>query len=110
MFVEERIYSLQPGKLGEFVRMNAEEGHIMQGHLGHLLGWYTTEVGPLHQAVVLWGHESFETRAAGFAALRQDPAWQDHLRRGTPLIRKVDSKLLVPAPFFAPRLEALMKG
>ena len=110
MFVEERIYSLHPGTMSEFVKLNEQEGHVMREHLGHLLGWYTTEVGPLHQCVVLWGHESFEDRARRFEALRQDPEWQAHLKKGHPLIRQVESKILKPSKFFEPTLQALMKG
>jgi hypothetical protein len=31
-----------------------------------------------------------------------DPAWGDYLKRGTPLLQRMDVQLLVNAPFFKP--------
>ena len=57
MIVEERTYHVYTGKLGEVVRMYAEEGtEIQQRHLGHLVGAFTVEIGEPSSIVQLWAY------------------------------------------------------
>ena len=84
MIVEERIYTLHPGKVPEYMRLYEQEGFKVQGPiLGKLVGWYQTDFGPLNQIVHMWAYRLLRgahppprraRRQQGLAGLRrQDP-------------------------------------
>ncbi|HVR62736.1 MAG TPA: NIPSNAP family protein [Polyangia bacterium] len=109
MIVEERIYTLLPGKTAEYFRAYATEGMAIQvAHLGPMLGYYSTESGPLNTLVHLWGYENAADREARRARMLADPAWQVYIKKVQPLVVTQESRILNPAPFFAPRLAAIM--
>lgn len=100
MIVELRTYTLQPGKIGEFLRVYVAEGLELQTRiLGNLLGYYTTEAGTLNQFVHLWGYESFEDRLRRRAQLLAEPGWQRYLNQVMPLVQLQESKILLPTAF-----------
>ena len=102
MIVEERIYTFKPGAMAEFLRAYAAEGWaIHTRHLGRPLGYYTSEIGTLNQAVSLWGYADWNDRVARRAALYADPAWLAAVASISPLIQRMENRILTPAPFFA---------
>ena len=110
MLVEQRTYTVAPGRLRGYLQLY--EQHGVQVHaevLGHWLGCYATEVGPLNQVVHLWGFASFEDRLARRDRLQADPRWRDWLGRAAGLVVQQESRLLLPAPF-TPAAAALSPG
>lgn len=100
MIVEERIYTLHPGKVPEYVRLYKGEGLAIQTRiLGRMVGWFTTEIGPLNQIVHMWGYDSLDDRARRRAELGADPGWQAYRPKIQPLIRTMENKILVPTDF-----------
>lgn len=100
MIVELRTYTLQPGKIGEFLRIYVAEGLELQTRiLGNLLGYYTTEAGTLNQFVHLWGYASFEDRLQRRAQLLAEKGWQRYLEQVMPLVQLQESKILIPTAF-----------
>jgi hypothetical protein len=100
MIVEERIYTLYPGKVPEMVRLYGDEGlALQQKHLGRFIGYFTTETGDLNQVVFMWGYESVDDRAARRERLAKDPAWQAYLQKVIPLLVKQENRLLRPTAF-----------
>jgi hypothetical protein len=100
MIVEERIYTLHPGKVPEMVRLYGEEGlPLQQKHLGRFLGYFTSESGNLNQVVFLWGYDGLDDRAARRERLAADPDWQAYLRKVVPLLVKQENRLLKPTAF-----------
>jgi hypothetical protein len=111
MIVEERIYTLQPGKVPEYLNAYAEEGiRIQVGHLGNMVGYYFTELGPLNVVVHMWAYEDLAQRAERRAKMMGDPAWQAYVKKVQHLLLNQESRILNPAPFFAKKLEGLVKG
>lgn len=111
MIVEERIYTLQPGKVPEYLKAYAEEGiRIQTGHLGNMVGYYFTELGPLNVVVHMWAYEDLGQRAERRARMMADPAWQAYVKKVQPLLVNQESRILNPAPFFAAKLDAMVKG
>jgi hypothetical protein len=97
---EERTYRLKTGRVPEYLRHVEQEGiAIQRGHLGQLVGYFSTDIGPLNQIVHIWAFESLDDRARRRAALWQDPAWQAFLPKIQALIETMESKILKPAPF-----------
>lgn len=111
MYVEERIYTLHPGRLPDYLKLYEEEGMAIQTRvLPVMLGYYFTEIGPLNVVVHMWGYEDLKQREVLRAQLSADPAWQAYVRKITPLIHVQESRVLNPAPFFKARLEAMAKA
>jgi hypothetical protein len=100
MLVEERIYTCHPGKVPQYLRMYEAEGFAIQRPiLGNLVGYFTTELGPLNQVVHMWAYEDLQDRAARRARLLADPGWQAYAPKVQPLVLTQENKILVPAPF-----------
>jgi len=100
MLVEQRIYTVSPGKLKEYLRLYEEHGVAVHTELlGHWLGCYVTEVGPLNQVVHLWGYRDFEDRLLRRERLAGDPRWRDYLARAAGLVVQQENRILQPAAF-----------
>jgi hypothetical protein len=80
LIVEERTYHVHTGKLGEVVRLYAEEGtDIQQRVLGRLVGAFTVDIGDLSSIVQMWAYDSFADREQRRALLQADEAWRAFL-------------------------------
>ncbi len=100
MIVEQRTYTLYPGKTPEYLRLYESEGMAIQTRiLGRLVGYFTTELGPLNQIIHMWGYESFEDRARRRAQMQADPGWKAYVGKVQPLIHTQESKILNPTSF-----------
>lgn len=111
MFVEERIYTLQPGKVPEYLKLYQEEGRPIQMRiLPALVGYYTSEIGALNVVVHMWAYEDLKQRSECRAKMMADPGWQAYARKVQPLLVHQESRILNPAPFFAAQLEAMIKA
>lgn len=103
MLVEQRTYTTHPGKISEFFKHYEAEGLAVQtAILGRLVGFYQTELGPLNQIVHMWAYTDMNDRAARRAKLFADPTWQAYIPKILPLLVSMESKILMPAPFFKP--------
>lgn len=100
MIVEERVYTLYPGKVPEMVRLYGGEGlALQQKYLSRFLGYFTVETGNLNQVVFLWGHDSVDDRAARRERMAKDPQWQQYLQKVMPLIVTQENRLMRPTEF-----------
>ncbi len=100
MIYEMRTYRLKTGAVPAYVKLVGEEGiAIQKGHLGVLVGYFTSEIGPLNEIVHIWAYASLDDRAARRAALAADPAWQAFLPKIQALIEVMENKILLPTAF-----------
>ena len=100
MIVEERTYTLHAGKVPEYLALYEREGLALQRSvLGTLVGYFSTEIGTLNQVVHLWAYEDLEDRGRRRAELLANSDWQAYFAKVAPLVRTMESRLLVPAPF-----------
>jgi hypothetical protein len=101
-----REYTLHAGKVPEYLQLYEREGLSIQREiLGHMVGYYTTEVGPaVNQIVHLWAYDNFEDRLRRRARLAADPGWQSYLQKIRPMLAAQRNRLLRPAPFFESEL------
>ena len=100
MIVEERIYTLQAGQAGAYLAAYEAEGMgIQKPILGRMVGYYTTEFGPLNQVVHMWAYEDLADRSARRTRLLADPGWKAYAAKVRPMVLTQENKLLVPAPF-----------
>ncbi len=100
MIVEERCYSILPGRLADFLALYTSGPHELQRRIqGNLLGYFTTEIGGLSSLVNLWGYESLDERMKRRAQLAAEPEWQAYLKKCTPFIQKMENRILMPTSF-----------
>ena len=100
MIVEERTYTVKPGTVHQYYADYNPRGlKIQQRILGHLIGYFHTEIGELNQIVHLWGYDSLAERERRRAALAADPEWLAYLQQSPDIIVAMKSRILVPAPF-----------
>jgi len=106
MIVEERIYTLLPGKVPDYLRAYETEGlAIQKAMLGTMVGYFSTEFGPLNQIVHLWAYRDLADREARRRRLGADPGWQAYVAKVRPLVVNQENKLLMPAAFSPNPLE-----
>ena len=100
MIYEMRTYGMKAGTVPVYLELVEEEGiQIQKGHLGELVGYFSTEIGPLNEIVHIWAFADLADRAARRAKLAADPRWQRFMPKIQALIDTMENKILLPAPF-----------
>lgn len=102
MYVEQRIYTGAPGKLAAWLKVyEALGGPVSARHTGPLLGFFTTEVGPLNKAVFLRGYDDIDDREKGLKAREADPDWAEFRKQAGAIGALVaqENKLMKAVPF-----------
>ena len=100
MIVEERIYTLYPGKVPQYLSLYREEGLAVQKEiLGNMLGYYQVEIGPQNQIVHLWAYKDFQDRTDRRKELADSEAWQTYVKKIRPLVLLQENKILTPTAF-----------
>jgi hypothetical protein len=111
MFIEHRTYSLKPGTLLQYFSHFGNRGFELHERMAPCLGWYYSEAGQLFQMVSLWHYDSFAQRLQRRAEVYGLPEWREIMAQVQPLVNQVESRLVLPAPFWHGRrstLEGLM--
>ncbi len=102
MIIEHRTYDFQPRKMAAWLSLYESEGlPVQERHLGRLIGFFTTEIGPLYQVIHLWSYANLEDRTTRRAAMAQDPDWRAFLEKSAELGAMVrqENKILLPTAF-----------
>lgn len=100
MIYEERIYTIVPGRMDEYLRNYETLGlPVQRAVLGTLVGFWHTEIGGLNKVVHIWGYDDLDDRMARRAALAAHPDWPTYLEVALPLIVAQENRVLIPAPF-----------
>ncbi|QRG09252.1 NIPSNAP family protein [Xanthobacter dioxanivorans] len=100
MIVEQRTYTLHPGRGPDYLAIYGEETYAAsQRILGNMIGVFTTEIGELNQFITMVAYDSWEERAERRRQLRADPAYLRYSPQVRPMIVRQESKILIPAPF-----------
>ena len=100
MIVEERIYTLRPGAAPEYLRLYEAEGlAIQRPTLGRMVGYFSTEIGPLNEIVHLWAYRDLGERQERRQRLQADDGWREYVQKARPMVISQQNKILIPAPF-----------
>lgn len=100
MIVEERTYRICTGQMGRYLQLVREEGlSIQQPILGHLVGYFTTEIGALSQVTHIWAYADLEDRRRRRQQLADDPKWQAFVPKLSQTIEQAENRILVPTDF-----------
>ena len=99
MIYEMRTYTLQPGKVSEFLEIFDQEMMPVITKYLKLVGFWYTEMGQLNQVVHLWAFDDLNQRARQRGQFFKDPALAKVLPRIRDLEVRQESKILMPASF-----------
>lgn len=77
MIFEHRTYTVAHGLMDSYLARYEQHALPLQlKHLGRLLGFFVSDIGPLNQVVHIWVYDSLADRETRRAAMDADPAWQ----------------------------------
>jgi len=99
---EKRTYAVRVGEMPEVKRLYSSEGWpalSAGGHDKHLIGYFTSDTGDLHQLIHLWKFDSDENRRAFWAKLFADEKFMAFAKQLRPLINSQNVQLMVAAPW-----------
>ena len=98
MIHELRTYTFHPGKLAEYLKLNAEVGRKIRGDsYGTFEGGWTTEFGTLNQYVHLWSYPDLNERERLRVELAKNEAWgREYVSKIRPLMLAQQNKILSP--------------
>ena len=100
MIYEERVYTILPGRMAEYMKNYEELGLPVQREvLGTLVGFFHTVIGALNKVVHIWGHDNLDDRLEKRETLANHPDWPRYLKINLRLIVEQENRLLIPASF-----------
>lgn len=100
MFYEIRTYRLKNGGIPAYLAAVGDVGiAIQKRHLGNLIGYFYSEIGPVNEIVHIWAYPTLDDRQARRARLAKDPEWQAFLPKIRDLIVTAENKIMSPAEF-----------
>ena len=100
MIYEMRTYRLKTGAAAAYLKLVEEEGiEIQKEFLGHLVGYFVSDIGPLNQIVHIWAYESLADRERRRSDLGADARWRAFAPKIQALIETMQSAILKPAAF-----------
>lgn len=100
MVIDHRTYTVHHGKMNDYLeRYETIALPIQLRHLGKLVGFYTSDIGPLNQVVHIWAYESIADREERRARMAADPEWQAFLKINAGTFSAQENKILKPTKF-----------
>lgn len=102
MILEHRTYTFRPGTVDKWMNKYEAEGlAIQKRHLNRFVGVYVTEIGHLHQIVLMWSYDNLADREARRARMNADPDWKRYIGEVWTMdaIQQQDVKIMNPAAF-----------
>src|SRR5262245_21198809 len=99
MVYEMRVYTLQPGKVPEFQALIEKEALPIINKYSKLVGWWSTEIGPLNEVVHIWAYEDLNHRARARQAQGEGPQLQAFRPKAHAIIVTQYNKIMTPANF-----------
>ena len=95
MYIERRIYLLEPGTVSEYLRLYEEIGYaIQQPILGNLVGYFYSEIGRLNEVMHMWSYEDLIERQRRRDELARNTEWQSYLELIMPMIVSMESTIM----------------
>ena len=97
-----RTYTIKPLRTGDFLALYEQAALPLQKkYLGHLIGFFVSEIGDLNQVVHLWGFDSLAERERRRGDMEKDPGWPlyRHALRELDVVLLQDNKILKSVPF-----------
>lgn len=96
---ELRTYTITPAHFNTFIALTEEKIGLRTAH-SPLMGYWTTELGGINQAVSIWEYPSYEERTRVRKALSQDTRWMEgYVHKALPFIQQQENVILNAFPW-----------
>ena len=102
MLYEKRTYSVTVGRMADLLKIYTEQGYPALeagGFSEHLVGYFVSDTGPLHQLIHIWRFEDDAARRAFWQRLFSDEAFMKAAVHIRPLLQAQEVQLMNPAPW-----------
>ncbi len=99
MVYEMRTYTLHPGKVPEFEALIQNEALPHLTKYGTLVGWWSTEIGPLNEVIHLWSYDDLAHRERSRRLQAEDLTLAAFRPKAQQLVASQENKILVPSNF-----------
>jgi len=102
LIYEKRTYDITVGRMPEAIEYYTTIGYpAMQagGYDKHLIGYFISDTGSLHQLIHMWRFEDDADRRAFWKRLFADEAFIAFAQKFRPLVKSQEVQLLNPAPW-----------
>ena len=102
MIVEQRTYTIKPLRTGDFLELYERAALPLQKkYLGHLVGFFVSEIGPLNQVVHLWAFDSLAEREQRRKRMTEDSSWPLYLNelRSLDIVLEQETKVMKSVSF-----------
>ena len=99
---EKRTYSVIVGRMPDVIRLYGNEGWPALetgGFSKNLVGYFTSDTGPLHQLIHIWKFDDDAGRRDFWKRLFSNKAFMDFAVQVRPLIQTQEVQLMNPAPW-----------
>lgn len=99
---EKRTYSVTVGQMPEVMRLYTSQGWPALeagGFAEHLIGYFTSDTGELHQLIHLWRFDSDDDRRAHWKRLFEHAEFMAFAKQLRPLLRSQEVQLMLAAPW-----------
>ena len=100
MIVDHRTYTVAHGGMQAYLeRYERVALPIQLRHLGRLVGFYVSDIGPLNQVVHIWAYDDVADREARRARMAADPAWQAFMKENAGTFVAQENKIMKATGF-----------
>ena len=100
MIIDHRTYTVAHGRMDEYLeRYERVALPIQLRHLGHLAGFFVSNIGPLNQVVHVWCYDSLADREARRTRMAADPDWQAFCKVNAGIFTHQEIKIMTPTGF-----------
>lgn len=100
MILDHRTYTVAHGQMAAYLeRYERMALPVQMRHLGNLVGFYVSDIGPLNQVVHIWAYANLEDRETRRAAMSSDPEWRAFTQANAGTFTHQEIKILKPVRF-----------
>jgi hypothetical protein len=99
---EKRTYCITVGRMADVVRLYTNEGWPVMEAAGfgkHLVGYFISDTGPLHQLIHVWRFDDDSARRAFWQRVSAHQEFMAFWAQVRPVVQAQEVQLLVSAPW-----------
>ena len=100
MIIDHRTYQIKHGMEQAYLKIFEEVGLPIQlRHLGNLVAYFKTAIGPVNEVIHLWGYKSLADMEDRRARRDADPEWAIYKENIAGMLEVQVNKILSPTQF-----------
>ena len=100
MIIDHRSYTVKHGYMKEYLeRYERVALPIQMRHLGRLIGFFISDIGPLNQVVHIWAYDNIADREDRRERMAADPEWQAFMATNAGSFVEQENKIMKPTTF-----------